>query len=346
MCTVTSQFLEDFLALSGFLSSVGSNFIFCGDINMHLDVECGDRSMFNDILQYCSLIQCVNGPTHILGHTLDVLISPCDSDFVCNVSVGDFISDHAAILCKLDFSTPTTCIKKMVSYRRYHRTDIDQFRNDLSSIPFVRSPEENAAELYDQYVVGVTQVLDKHAPIISGMVKWQSDEWLSDSHRMACSLRRQFEQIWRKHKTQLNRSRLRKQIVWCNRLANKDKGSYYTNLITANSKDPKKLCQSLRKVLHRTSETVLPAHRSEKTLVDMFTSFFTNKISKIRDTFSTSGSFNDTPDSVPSAFNTFKLVTEDEVSKCINESPTLVPIEPHTNIPPQGLSGYTPSIYY
>ena len=93
----TTQFLEDFLAISGFLSSVSSNFIICGDINIHLDVECSDRSRLNDILQCYSLIQCVNGLTHMLGHTLDVLISPCDSDFVCNVSVGDFISDHAAI---------------------------------------------------------------------------------------------------------------------------------------------------------------------------------------------------------------------------------------------------------
>ena len=42
-----------------------------------------------------------------------------------------------------------------------------------------------------------------------------------------------------------------------------------------------------------------------------------------------SGSFNDTPDSVPAAFNTFKPVTEDEVSKCINESPTKsCPLDP------------------
>ena len=59
--------------------------------------------------------------------------------------------------------------------------------------------------------------------------------------------------------------------------------------------------QSLRKVLHRTSETVLPVHSSDKSLADMFASFFSNKINKIRDTFSTSGSFNDAPDSVPPA---------------------------------------------
>ena len=132
----------------------------------------------------------------------------------------------------------------------------------------------------------------------------------------------------RKHKTQLNRSRLHKQIAWCNRLANKDKGSYYTNLITLNSDDPKKLWQSLRKVLHRTTETVLPVHSPEKGLADTF-SLFTNKISKIRDTFPASGSFNNAPDSVPPAFNTFKPVTEDEDSKCIHKSPTKsCPLDP------------------
>ena len=172
----TTQFLEDFLALSGFLSLTGSKFIICCDINVHLDVECGDRSRFNNILQCCGLVQSVSGPTHILGHTLDILISPCDSDFVRNVSVGNFIFDHAAIRCQLDFSHPSTSIKKWVSYHRYHRINIDQFRNDVNNISFVRSLEETAAELYDQYMVGVTQVLNKHAPIISHKAKRQSDE--------------------------------------------------------------------------------------------------------------------------------------------------------------------------
>ena len=95
-----------------FCHQLVTNFIICGDINVHLDVECGDRSMFNDILWCCSLVQKVGGLTHILGHTLDVLISPCDSDFVRSVSVGDFISGHAAIRYQLDFSHPSTSIGK------------------------------------------------------------------------------------------------------------------------------------------------------------------------------------------------------------------------------------------
>ena len=143
------------------------------------------------------MVQGVSGPTHVLDHTLDVLISPCDSYFVRNVNVGDFISDHAAVRCQLDFSHPSTSIEKLVSYCQYHIIDIDQFRNDLNNIPFVLSPEVTAAELYDQYMIGVTQVLDKHAPIISHKAKQQSDEWLSDSYHIASSLRWQFEQMWR-----------------------------------------------------------------------------------------------------------------------------------------------------
>ena len=40
--------------------------------------------------------------------------------------------------------------------------------------------------------------------------------------------------------------------------------------------------------------------------------------------FSTSGSSNDAPDLVSPTLNTFKPVTEDQVSKCINESPTKI----------------------
>ena len=109
--------------------------------------------------------------TYILGHTLDILISPCNSYFVRNVNVGDFISDHAAIRCQLDFSHPSTSIEKLVSYRQYHRIDIDQFQKDFNNIPFVLSPEGTAAELYDEYMIDVTQVLDKHAFIISHKAK-------------------------------------------------------------------------------------------------------------------------------------------------------------------------------
>ena len=104
-------------------------------------------------------------------------------------------------------------------------------------------------------------------------------------------IHRQFERIWHKKKTPLNHARLRKQIARCNSLANKDKATYYRALVNENGDDPKKLCQVLRSTLHRIPDKVLPSNSSHKKLADQFAAFFTNKIAKIRESFSSSSSF-------------------------------------------------------
>ena len=60
----------------------------------------------------------------------------------------------------------------------------------------------------------------------------------------------------------------------------------------------------------------LPAHSSDKSLT-----FFCDKISKIRDAFSTSGCVTDSPSLATPAFNAFDAVSEDEIQKIINGSP-------------------------
>ena len=87
---------------------------------------------------------------------------------------------------------------------------------------------------------------------------------LSDTYKNAKSIRRQFERIWHKKKTPLNRARLRKQIARCNSLANKDKATYYRALVNENRDDPKKLWQVLRSTLHRIPDKVLPSNSSQK----------------------------------------------------------------------------------
>ena len=54
------------------MSSIGSNFIIYGDLNVNFDVQCCDRSRFKDILQCRNMVQGFTGPTYILGHTLDI----------------------------------------------------------------------------------------------------------------------------------------------------------------------------------------------------------------------------------------------------------------------------------
>ena len=229
----SSAFLDDFLHFCGFLSSLTSSFIICGDFNVHVDTDCIDQRKFLNLLDMSNLAQNVNKSTHLHGHILDLILSPSDSSFVSNVAVGEMVSDHALMKGHLDFACPAIPKVDSISYRRYHKINMKSFCEDLANTSFVTSPAIMAADLYDQYIRDLGGVLDRHAPLICRRAKKTPAGWLSDSYRRAKSIRCQFERMWRKDRSQLSRSRLRRQISRCNAIINRDKAEAPSLVITA-----------------------------------------------------------------------------------------------------------------
>ena len=74
----TCKFQEEFMSFVGFLSSINSSYHIFGDFNIHVDVPGGDGYKFMTFLDSCDLKQFVNQPTHLLGHTLDLILSPSE----------------------------------------------------------------------------------------------------------------------------------------------------------------------------------------------------------------------------------------------------------------------------
>ena len=65
-----SQFLENVVTCPEVL-------VISGDFNFHLDDLCdNDTKKFMDLLETFRLSQHVSGPTHLSGHTLDLIITP------------------------------------------------------------------------------------------------------------------------------------------------------------------------------------------------------------------------------------------------------------------------------
>ena len=63
-----SQFLENVVMCPEVL-------VISGDFNLHLDdLGDNDTKKFMDLLETFSLSQHVSGPTHLLGHTLDLVV--------------------------------------------------------------------------------------------------------------------------------------------------------------------------------------------------------------------------------------------------------------------------------
>ena len=75
--------------------------IFVGDFNFHMDVPSDpDARTFLDLLTSMGLKQHVSVPTHISGHTLDLVITRAQDPVVCSIPVADrYLSDHASVLC-------------------------------------------------------------------------------------------------------------------------------------------------------------------------------------------------------------------------------------------------------
>ena len=187
---------------------------------------------------------------------------------------------------------------------------------DLANCSFVASPGSTVSALYEQYIRDWSGLLDKHAPTVTRTFTKGAAGWLSDTYLQAKAVRCQSV------KSPLNRARLREQIARCNTLITRDKSNYFRNLISDNAHDSKKLWQILHSVLHSVPDKVLPSHASHIGLDNRFVTFFSDKISKIRDSFTNTDSFTlPAPSDVPK-FALFKSVSEDEVRKVITKSPT------------------------
>ena len=154
-------FYDEFFSIFEYLSSVSQNFLICGDFNIHMDTTSKDSEKFLNCLESCNINQHVHKPTHLHSHTLDLILTPNDSSAVSNVRVSDFISDHALVLGQLDFTNPSLHTSKTVTFRRFHRINMDSFRSDLANCLFVKCPGNTPSVLYEQYTKDLTDLLDK-----------------------------------------------------------------------------------------------------------------------------------------------------------------------------------------
>ena len=123
-------------------------------------------------------------------------------------------------------------------------------------------------------------------------------------------------------KSPQNRARLRKQIARCNLLVYKDKSNYYRSLVNEHAQDSKKLWQVLRSALHSDHKSVLNSHQSKECLANRFVTYFSDKIIKSRDSFSSTDSFSLPALSDLPSFDSFKEVYDEEIQKAIMKSPT------------------------
>lgn len=100
-----------FEELSAYLESVimsSEPLLIVGDFNIHVNIPSDSNAIqFLDLLSSMGLDQHVDKPTHISGHTLDLIITRCSDSLLSNSPITDYLfSDHFTVLCDLMLGEP------------------------------------------------------------------------------------------------------------------------------------------------------------------------------------------------------------------------------------------------
>jgi len=177
------------------------------------------------------------------------------------------------------------------------------------------------------YNTTLFSLLDKHAPIVTKLVRRQSpsNPWFSATLRAFRSTLRHAENIWKRTHSATDWSSFKSLRNQCHKLILSSKKEYYSTLISSASDNPKRLWQTVNKLLHRKSSSPLPTTSPGTSLADSFAFFSTGKISKLRLSVtsnpSTSSPHSYSPPGNPPDFSVFTPASESEVHEILSNCP-------------------------
>ena len=281
-----ATFLEEF---SSYLESIiltPESLLLTGDFNFHVDIDDDPNAkLFQELLDSMGLKQHVTGPTHMSGHTLDLLITrEHDTIVACSPEVVCYLSDHASILCRLNASKPCRVVKE-ITYRKIKSIDLDRFREDLRSSELCNKIYPSLDDMVSGYDSSLSSILDKHAPLkTKTLVCRRRVPWFNSDIKSSIKAKRKAEKKWRSSKSQYD---LRAFKVARNRVTNimhKERTAYYTDLISENGSDQGKLFRITKSLLFESSNVEFPRHIQPNELATNFGDFFAQKIKDIDST--------------------------------------------------------------
>ena len=284
-----SEYLESILLTTAPL-------VITGDFNIHVDnIDDQDAVRFCELLESVNLELHVNQPTHVHGHTLDLIITRKSEVIIKSTPVPVYLfSDHFSLLCDLDLNKPQLSVKN-IALRKINEVDIQMFIHDIcvSDLFNTISQEtpDNVDDLTTSYNNVLRDILDQHEPIKTKNITVRPRvPWYIDEVKNAKTSRRKAENEWRKSKLlqDLNCFKRNKNNVTF--LMNKARREYYPNFVNENSDDQRKLFKVSRSLLNLYKTLLLPPHSNDTELANKMGTFFVQKISKIRSRLDETGS--------------------------------------------------------
>ena len=188
-------FLEEIVNLFEYLVSCPEEILLAGDVNIHMDEDELYANNFKDILHSFNFIQHIDFPTHIQGHTLDIVATTENGLYVSEFKAEKYdVSHHFLIDFSLQFS-PEENMEKEITYRKLGAIDSEKLQSDIREGLSV-NPDLSFGHNINIYNATLSSILNKHAPIRKKKVKIVVDSpWFNAEYESLRRLRRKAEKI-------------------------------------------------------------------------------------------------------------------------------------------------------
>ena len=274
--------------------------------------------------------QLVEGPTHVAGHTLDlIVVNENNSSLMVPrriQRVDPSISDHFIIECTLNLHKTHEVRTTYVS-RNYRAIEHAAFDKDLDT-KFKDILSLNHADgntLVKRYNEACTEVLEAHAPqSVRTRTIRRKPLWFNDTVEEARRVRRRRERKFRKTKSEADQIAYFDAQKNVSTIIDNAKCEYYQNKLANTSNSNAK--ETVNELLHK-NISKLPDSKSPTKLAKQFSEFFTHKVDKIHNAVSNiQSSTNQTNvadvTKCSTCMSSFVQISEEELTNVIKKCPT------------------------
>ncbi len=245
-----------------------------GDFNIHVDTDTVHALEFMSVLDCFNLQQHIDFPTHVHGHTLDLVCST-GIDIIASKGSDIGVSDHKLIEFSCDFYIKKPFAKSLIVYRAWKLVDplsfsaalSDSLLSDCCSL----SSTEDILNVYDE---SISTVLNHFAPIKSRQVSSsRSSPWFNTELRAIKIKGRRLERFYKKTGLIVHFLAYTEDIKQYRNTLNAAHSSYFSTFINKSKNRLRTLFYSIKKLIQPPAQYL----EGSDQMCDAFLNFFQSK---------------------------------------------------------------------
>ena len=192
-------------------------------------------------------------------------------------------SDHFPIFTSIVISPPSPPPLTKHFFRCIKSINLNNFIRDIRTSRLITHPPTNLSDLVKCYNLTLSNILNKHAPLKSKLLRPKpSNPWFTPALQTLKSTRRHLEKIWSRTHSTFDLKLLKSATNHYHTSIIKAKKLYNSTLLSSNLTNPKKLWNTINKLLHRIAKPSFPSSFNLDSLPQSFATFFSDKIHKLR----------------------------------------------------------------